>query len=557
MAHLFVASIARLIRSSLGWLFVILALVGCGAPDLQAVPGATVAPPTPLNPTAPMSSPARTATAPRTAATPIATKQVDDARDEGREARAPRSPTPIPPTPVPPTVTPIPVAIQPPPGDAVTLSAEQDGYRLEAHVGAVGAIRWDAHTPAQLHVEWLHEPDAGQSFWGYQVEPDSGEFSPEMGGGFHIQASTEPDRPLNVYLLDAGAGQWHTIFSLDPAVPQWADPADRRWDFDGVGGTVTTHWVGAHQVVLALTPLSLHYDDVLVGWGKLLLVDVRAHQVRVLAEQGQLVAAFPNGSLLLRRGWIDGPVQLIAPPYDEPPATLANSGPWSTNWLLSPDLRRVAWLEWTPPVRGDWSRQLPGRCCSGDPPPSTSAIVFWDRATGRLQRFPVSGIAWHINLDLRWNLEGSGVRFVGVPSAGPDTIAEFEIDLHGRQTLLISAAGEYWIRLVAEGSDRSRYVALASGVAGEKLIRRYADGREEVVRVKDPASRQFRGSSILAWDVDARGRLVERFDDGTIVVQDLSTGTTARAVFPPEAELSPDGRWVAYRIDMTVYLRPL
>lgn len=71
------ASIARLIRSRWGWLFVVLALAGCGAPDLKAVPGATVAPPVPLNPTAPVPSLARTAIAPPTAATPMATKQVD------------------------------------------------------------------------------------------------------------------------------------------------------------------------------------------------------------------------------------------------------------------------------------------------------------------------------------------------------------------------------------------------------------------------------------------------------------------------------------------------
>lgn len=116
-------------------------------------------------------------------------------------------------------------------------------------------------------------------------------------------------------------------------------------------------------------------------WGKVLLANVAQRQVHLLAEPGQLAAVLPDGSLLLRRGWVNGELQHLAPAYDKAVA-VAPGGPWTWGWAVSPEGRRVAWLEMTPPP-GDWSERLPAGCCSGDSPPVVSAVAVWDRTTGR------------------------------------------------------------------------------------------------------------------------------------------------------------------------------
>jgi hypothetical protein len=319
-----------------------------------------------------------------------------------------------------------------------------------------------------------------------------------------------------------------------------------------------------HAFILSLTPTDLiyGYDSIFVGWGKLLLVDTTTRQARVLAESGQLAAVFPDSSLLIRDGWVDGAVQFLAPPYDKPPTTLAPSGPWTSDWVLSPDGKRVAWLEWTPPASGDWSQRLPHRCCSGDPPPQISAVVIWDHSMQQLMRFRTENIQWWPPVDLRWRSDSRAVRFViSYDEASGYRIAQFELGLDGQQTSLISGAG-LAIQQVAIGPDGSRYGYIAGREAqnSAELFRLSPDGTFTVMRsiYAMPEYRTFRGNPFLAWTATDQRRIIERYDDGTVIVLDVVTGKElARFALLPEAEVSPDGRWIAYIDGPMVRIRAL
>jgi hypothetical protein len=443
----------------------------------------------------------------------------------------------------------------PPPGDTNgALIREKTGFRAETRTGEWSAIRWSWGQPAQLEAQWVPDANATQSFFSYFVDPASGTLRLADGGGFQIRMSEDASQPLRVLLFDARTGREQTVFSLDTSVAQWTPEADRRWDFEGVQGTIAAHWIGEYTFILSITPVdrTYEYDPLLIGWGKILLINTAMQQVSVLAEQGQLVAVFPDGSLLLRRGWVDGAMQLIIPPYTGKPFTIASGGPWTSDWTLSPDGRQIAWIEWTPPTEGDWSRRLPHRCCSGEPQPKGSALVIWDQATHQLKRFLVDGIVWSSPADLHWRSGGRAIRFsTHREGVGIDQIAQFELGLDGRQTELISGEYGYTIRLVAEGPDGACYAYLTGHPEQNtvEIFRRSLDGVVAVVRAirAMPDQRTFRGNPFLAWSITEQGHIIERYDDGTVVVLDIVTGKElARLVVSPSAEVSPDGRWIAY-----------
>jgi Tol biopolymer transport system component len=442
----------------------------------------------------------------------------------------------------------------PPPGDTTAqLLREQDGWRLEPQAGRFSAVHWSAERPAQLEAQWVPAASAQQSFFSYLVDPDQGTLGLANGGGFQIVASEEISQPLSVWLFDIRTGEWQTVFSLDPAIPQWTAIADRGWDLVGTQGRIATHWVSEQAFILSLIPTDLiyGYDSIFAGWGKLLLVDTATRQARVLAESGQLAAVFPDSSVLIRDGWVDGAVQLLAPPYDKPPTTLAPSGPWTSDWVLSPDDERVAWLEWTPPDTGDWSQRLPHHCCSGDPPPTIAAIVIWEEGRHQLVRLPIEGFVWWKPVDLRWRSDSRALHFSAhQEGATTDGITQIELGIDGQQSQLISGEYGYRIRLVAEGPDGSRYAYL-SGHVGQNSVKLFRQAPDELVTVirnieAMPEYRTFRGNPFLAWTVTDRGRIIERYDDGTVIVLDVVTSKElAHLTLPPEAEVSPDGRWIA------------
>src|SRR5439155_16884104 len=207
-------------------------------------------------------------------------------------------------------------------------------------------------------------------------------------------------------------------------------------------------WIGENTFALTLPPEDER--AYLYHWGKVLLADAATKQVSVLAEEGQLVAALPDGTLLLRRGWIDGELQALAPPYDAPPRTISPRGTWATGWAVSPDGQKVAWLELEIPP-GDWSRRLPPNCCTPDPAPIPKAVAVWDKARSNggkapaqaVQRFPISGFkwsqpgyAWMQEDQLRWRKDSSALLYAAPAQDNPQHTAVLQLSLSGTSTLL-------------------------------------------------------------------------------------------------------------------------
>jgi hypothetical protein len=547
------ATLIGLIRSLA--LLVLLALSGCGGQGSVPPADDTVASSTIVSP-----SSVATFTPPASANTTTASPGPLLAETPSAQAVV-SAPTVAPPAQPAPS-TPFP----PPNHTTVRLAREQDGWRLESATGRFSTVRWSGDRLAQLEAQWIPTASAQQSFFSYLVDPDQGTLSIANGGGFAVVASENISQPLSVRLFDVRTGEWQTVFSLDPVVPQWAATADRGRDFMGTQGRIAVQWIGEHAFILSITPVDppYEYDYILASWGKLLLVDTAIDQARVLAERGQVAAVFPDGSLLIRQGWVDGAIELLAPPYyGKPPTTLAPRGRWTSDWIVSPDRKRIAWLEWTPPATGDWSQYLPHRCCSGEPTPQIAALVSWDQTMQQLKRFAVEGIRWWPPADLRWRSDSHAIYFsTHTDQPQVDGIKQIELGMDGQQNLLISGEYGYTIQLVALGPDGSRYAYL-SGHPGQnsvELFRRSPDGQIAVLRRIEamPDQRTFRGNPFLAWSVTDRGQIIERYDDGTVVVLDLVTGKElAQFVEPPEAEVSPDGRWIAYIDGPKVHVRAL
>src|SRR5206468_2548692 len=125
----------------------------------------------------------------------------------------------------------------------------------------------------------------------------------------------KPGDPFQVRLLDVSSGQAQTVMSSDPAAPQWTGAAQHSAALSKLSYVHAT-WIGENTFALTLPPEDER--AYLYHWGKVLVADAATKRVSVLAEEGQLVAALPDGTLLLRRGWIDGELQAVAPPYDAP-----------------------------------------------------------------------------------------------------------------------------------------------------------------------------------------------------------------------------------------------
>jgi hypothetical protein len=307
-------------------------------------------------------------------------------------------------------------------------------------------------------------------------------------------------------------------------------------------------WANSTALVLTLFPLD---NRGMWPWGKVLLVDIAKQKVSTLMESGQVAAVLADGMLLIRPGWIDGPLKAITPPYADPPQTVAPGGPWTEGWEVSPDGKRVAWLEMAPPS-GDWSKRLPNDCCSGEPKPIPYALVAWDGTMPSdylyMNEHQVYPMAWRQDTHLTWRKDGTAVLYAGHALDNPEQTALHQLSLMDRKTTTLGR--HYWyggIQVNAESADGSIYYQV-SGHTGQNvstLVRRHPDGQLEILREGLPLWNQETRSG---WRVDATGRLIVT-ENGTTTVEDLSTGDTFKASTPFDAAISPDSKWVAYSPD--------
>jgi hypothetical protein len=149
----------------------------------------------------------------------------------------------------------------------------------------------------------------------YEIHTNTDRTAAMILWGNGVPAST-----LHASLLTLTTESLQPVFVSTPSEPQWTSERDHRWAFATSMSLLSGTWVDQHRFVLAVGPAdySLLPTSAPTGWGKLLLVDTLAQHVQVLSEQSQLLAMFPDGALMIRQGWIDQPLQILAPHIQQP-----------------------------------------------------------------------------------------------------------------------------------------------------------------------------------------------------------------------------------------------
>ncbi len=435
-----------------------------------------------------------------------------------------------------------------PPAPHITVVREAGGVQVAARDGVIRQTDW--RRPQQtidqrstLDVIW--SPSATSShLYTYRVDPDSATAQLQPGGGYVISAQADAQHPLTVRLVPPGSDQPQTVFSLDRKLAQWAKRADRQWKFRGTAGSLKVSWLNEEQFILTLLPAR--YPGALFGEpGKLLLVNAKTHTVRTLRDEGDLLAQLADGSLLIRSGWLNGEMQVLAPPFTAAQTVRSPGKLWSSDWMRSSSGRFVVWAEWTP-LDGDWSTAQPNPLDGAYP--RYAALLVWDQQTRQLKRFTDLPVSEFMGINVRWAGTSELLRFQG---RGEHGSAQIELDPRtGQQTTLLTVAAGDEIAFIKAGPDGARYGVRYgyTSMNGAEIVRIAPDGQLQVLRDSAaPNARLFQGNPYQAWLVAADGRIVDRYDDGTVEVTDLITGApVGRWRYPLAAliALSPDGRWL-------------
>lgn len=497
---------------------------------------------------------------------------------QGRPTDVPTS-TAIPPTP---TRTPTPTATP----ARTWLQRRDDGFRLQSESGQLRPnISWVKSWGLLANWQGSH------NVFSYLADLSS--------GNLHIVASGHGNHRLRFYpqddgnlavvvrlndgflafeemeLLDLSTGSIQRIYSAIEDLPQWAGPEDHKAKVNGKT-FLRGRWTGRDTFVATLQSFgSYDYvqgnaDDFITtreGWGTVFLVDVKSKDVRILMERGQVSAILPDGTLIMRPGWLHDETQVLRPPYSNAPERIAPAGPWTWGWNVSPDGRKVAWLEMTPPP-GDWSALAPWDCCDGydraSPPPTPNFIVVWDSVKNELTRYPVTNYAWsgpHHNTwndfseqswsyheQLDWGRDSASVFYATF--VDNKYTALHRLNLDGELVTLAVYEGKLSMKVIAESSDGSiAYKVYKMGcLRCLQVERRYTNGTFQVIR---------QNSELVDWIIDGQGRLIT-ITGYEVTVYDLHSGRLRYAVFQDRANavhlpdrelnlwmvrLSPDGRW--------------
>lgn len=455
----------------------------------------------------------------------------------------------------------------------VSLARESDGFRLDVHEGSAyfgSPLGSPWVGPSRLLVEWVGTPSSpggSHRYATYILDTANGKLVTLPGNEPNRNVFLSPDGnravmvwqsiTLRVAIYDFRSGELHTVIDIEPGATQWAGPAIDLSGFrpgTEVFVDAVPVWAGNDRFALNVMRRSEAGPE--SNWNKALLVDIPRQEVRALVEQGIAVAAWPDGSVLLRGTRIDGAMQLFRP-GDKSPRTIVAAGPWNIGWSVSPDGNRVAWLEMTPPP-GDWSERLPSPCCSDDPLPIAHGIVVWDHAAGKLQRLEARDFAgstpdvgWSEWQTLRWSNDSSALFYAAHPSQGHTRL--YRLSLNGQATALVDLDKHVGFDVIAEGDDGSVYYLIIGMDCQNcsQLTRRRPDGAIEAVHPN--------GISV-EWRVDEWGHL-EVLKDGGVTITDLSSGQSHHVNFPGQQvgsdqigwstvsrliPVSPDGRWAAY-----------
>jgi hypothetical protein len=505
------------------WVLLCLLLIGC-QDSVRNFPTASLPPPSVATPTSTLAQALFTITPKKSTVTSKATGHLtSQARPE--------------------SIRPTPTSNSQP----LTLLREADGFRIAAAYGGIGSkwidsshmiINWAPDINKRPNTTFLADLATLQ----LHELPISGTTSviPSKDGK---QAILTPDfgQPLGAALLDVSSGQVQTVFSLDATVPQWTDVADRSWTNQNRPANVDATWIDDDAFILKIgSGAKLEYQSP----GKLLLVHLKSQEVQVLTQEGELAAVLPDGSLLLRTGWVDGPLEVLAPPYDAPPTAVTPGGPWTEVWSVSPNGQWVAWFEMEPLTHLGY-RYLPQLPGGGIPP--VKSLVFWEVSSGEVKRFPVDSAEWPY-IGLFWRRDNSGVAF---SANNWEHVSLRQITPNGQLTVLATYEKQGVIWTYAETDDGSLYYFAAGRpwvtsnfesfndqlTAG--LVRRFPDGQLKVI-----SPRGLRISYL-----EASNQILVTDTSSTITVVDLGTDTVRERQYgtpPVSVQHSPDGQWVAY-----------
>jgi hypothetical protein len=362
---------------------------------------------------------------------------------------------------------------------------------------------------------------------------------------------------LHVALYDFASGTLQTVADIDPGVPQWAGPDANLSEFKP-GTEVFVYaepvWVGNDSFALTIKRGTEAGPD--ADTWRALFVDIAQRSVRVLASEGAVIGTFPDGSVLFRKGRVDGAMQLFRPGEKSLPL-VSPAGPWTMSWTTSPDGKKVAWREMIPPTN-QASARPPVQCCVNFEPIGMKDITVFDSVTGKVTRIDVSGTtsigfttSWASSEPISWSKDSLTLFYSLHPTKDHSTL--YRLPLNGQPTALVEVDKLVGLDVVAEADDGSIYYAIIGQDCQNcvQLMRLHTNGTTEVIRAN---------GTPMGWQVDEQGRL-ETIKDGGVMLTDLATGQSHQVNFPGEhitsgemgwsnvgtlVPISPDGTWAAY-----------
>jgi hypothetical protein len=446
---------------------------------------------------------------------------------------------------------------------------------------------WDAWIgPSRLLVTWLSVPFDGQRIHeAYVLNLENGAVEQLPGYQVHMNAYAWEDGS-RVALLDLGndehhsrillsdleSGQVTTIYDADPQIEQWAGaelhPQGSGFSFES--GNVT--WLSRDVFVVEMSPGFKQQDmGQIYYWGDtLLIVDLTSKSTHLL-PRGFLAGALYDGTILLSQDSADGEdLNAFQPPYTSAPTLISDPGVWISSIDVSPNGKRVLWLE-SQPKSEDLARQheICFEGCGFRATPKN--IVVWDRDSGQVKRTPLANYGWERDglgqngAYVSWSKDDTSIlcqvlvddKNVGLFRLTPDGNADLLIKQVGGP-MMYSGPGDYvtGISLIDEANDGSIYYSPPD--TSYSLMLRRPDGTTELLtRPESNEQNHPNPWNFLTWTFDGRGHLLILDDDG-VTVTDTGSGEKRRVAFDTKdvlkdvfspfetVRVSPNGEWVAY-----------
>jgi len=189
------------------------------------------------------------------------------------------------------------------------------------------------------------------------------------------------------------------------------------------------------------------------------------------------------------------------------------------------------------------------------------SLVFWNRLSGEVRRFPATG-AWWPFIDVLWDRESNAVFYSEHKSGQNEETDLARMTLDGQKTSLVSYACDGFVSAHAVGPDGSLYFTAGVSMAGihkscdasSDLMRRFPDGTLESVLSSPSAIYDDQQSDQLVIYRAANGTPMKHI----VTLLDMRTGNTTDTNIQESNNISPHGRWVLQSSgDGTLLITPI